>query len=429
MSFSSDSRALSVPYVLNRLVRTLADNVKYNAPPSPSSSNRQDDNASPDADNMSGNGDPSKSSAWANKFKLWGKKTDGYEHPAELAPEPITDAPEAEAIALRIQALVDSLPTPGTKPDKRISKPPKPIPPTRDSKGRCIPPPGSTPIKDNKLIALLSSPPVMNGEEEGRSSVWSVLETIHHRTHPPKGDDGGEGGDEDEEEDDRSLMLYAPLVPTKDSKLEVAATATLLPEGAATTEGGGPPPAGWWPWGPSKKPAPGKKVRVKGKKVWVPSTTSLSVQTMWWGYKLYLPPPVLDILNDRQLEATKRAAMITTALKWIVDNIPTAMIPLPLQPALLVIQRIVPFIGYIGGFIAWSWSTIKSYDEGLGVILTATWILPVALIPGTWRASDVPSAEPDPPASDPPASEPTPTDPPPTTTPAANAKSKTKARR
>lgn len=126
----------------------------------------------------------------------------------------------------------------------------------------------------------------MNGEEEGRSSVWSVLETIHHRTHPPKEDDGGEGGGEDEEEDDRSLMLYAPLVPTKDSKLEVAVTATLLPEGAAAAEGGGPPPAGWWPWGPSKKPAPGKKVRVKGKKVWVPSTTSLSVQTMWWGYKL-----------------------------------------------------------------------------------------------------------------------------------------------
>lgn len=78
MSFSSDSRALSVPYVLNRLVRTLADNVKYNAPPpSSSSSSRQDDNGSPDTDGMSGNGDPSKSSAWANKFKVWGKKTDG----------------------------------------------------------------------------------------------------------------------------------------------------------------------------------------------------------------------------------------------------------------------------------------------------------------------------------------------------------------
>lgn len=302
MSFSSDSRALSVPYVLNRLVRTLADNVKYNAPPpSTSASSGQDYNDSSDADSMPRNSDASKSSAWANKFKMWGKKTDGCrcsylhknkrtnnlwldDHATELVPEPITDAPEAEAIALRIQALVDSLPVPGTKPDKRISKPPKPIPPTRDSKGRCIPPPGSTPIKDNKLIALLSSPPVMNGEEEGRNSVWSVLETIHHRAHPPKGDDGGEGGDEDEDEDDRSLMLYAPLVPTKDSKLEVAATATLLPEGAATAGGGSPPPAGWWPW-QSKKPAPGK-VRVKGKKVWVPSTTSLSVQTMWWGYKL-----------------------------------------------------------------------------------------------------------------------------------------------
>jgi hypothetical protein len=80
-----------------------------------------------------------------------------------------------------------------------------------------------------------------------------------------------------------------------------------------------------------------------------------------------------------------------------------------LQPAVLILQTIVPFVGYIGAFIAWSWSAIKDFDKGSllsaqrmflaeltktntgnGVTLTATWLLPVALIPGTWEIEDVP---------------------------------------
>lgn len=39
------------------------------------------------------------------------------------------------------------------------------------------------------------------------------------------------------------------------------------------------------------------------------------------------------------------------------------------------------FAGFIAQSISWSWEQIKSYDKGQGVILSATWALPVALIP------------------------------------------------
>ena len=67
------------------------------------------------------------------------------------------------------------------------------------------------------------------------------------------------------------------------------------------------------------------ELKMKKKVVWAPSRTKLSLQTMWWGYKMsvgfqtrrfsglliippsYLPPPVLEVLDDTQLVVAKRA--------------------------------------------------------------------------------------------------------------------------
>jgi len=135
-------------------------------------------------------------------------------------------------------------------------------------------------------------------------------------------------------------------------------------------------------------------------RVWLPSPTKISIQAMWWGFRIYLPPPVLDALNDKQLEAAKRAAMITAALKWLLDHLPISVMPPQLRTSMNFLRRLVPYLGYIGGFIAWSWSAVKVFDKGYGVVLTATWLLPIALIPGTWEATDFPSlqAEPQTPA-------------------------------
>jgi len=72
----------------------------------------------------------------------------------------------------------------------------------------------------------------------------------------------------------------------------------------------------------------------------------------------------MDILSDQTLEAAKRASLIATALAWFFNNLPIDMFPLQVRPALLLMQRIVPYLGYIATFISWSWGTVKSYDVG-----------------------------------------------------------------
>ncbi|KAF8802676.1 hypothetical protein BYT27DRAFT_7111852, partial [Phlegmacium glaucopus] len=51
-----------------------------------------------------------------------------------------------------------------------------------------------------------------------------------------------------------------------------------------------------------------------------------------------------------------------------------------------------PLLGYIGSFISWSWSTIRSYDVGYSGTLTSTCVLAVALIPGAWYERDFPKS-------------------------------------
>jgi len=133
----------------------------------------------------------------------------------------------------------------------------------------------------------------------------------------------------------------------------------------------------------------GRKV-VKTRTRWVPSPDKISFQATWWGYRLYLPPPVLDVLNNKRLEAAKRAAILTTALQWLLGHVPLTVVPPQFRVGLLIARRLVPYLGYVGGFVAWSWGAMKSFDKGHGIVLTATWLLPVALIPGSWEPNEAP---------------------------------------
>ncbi|KAL0950764.1 hypothetical protein HGRIS_007532 [Hohenbuehelia grisea] len=449
MSFSSDRRAVSASYVLDRLVQTLVlnftassttpgatdshtanTNHAYGASINPINTDGFQESAGlarhrqaahqgetkPDGPKPSNQSTAfSSSTTRMNPLgRLLGQTADPYlPGPPPEDSAVLDEPPEPDFLARKIQALIDSLPPVHPPDGKQVIKPPKPVPPTRDEDGRPVPPPGSTPIKDEKLIQFLSSSKVMNGDAEGsRQSVWSVLQKMHHTRSG--GPSAGDGGKKRDQEEDPSIMLYAPLVPTKDSKVEVAAS-VMVPLAPAFAESEvrrkrmSLKTAGWWPWKPKKPktdPGAGEKPTER---VWIPSTTKLSVQVMWWGYKLWLPPPVLDILNNKQIEATKRAAMLATALTWVVTNIPISMVPLPLQPALLILQRIVPYVGHVALDSSFVCSMAHAYwNAGRGVILTATWILPVALIPGTWEIDSAPT---EPPAG----ADPVPTAPPPAT--------------
>ncbi|KAF9445447.1 hypothetical protein P691DRAFT_805667 [Macrolepiota fuliginosa MF-IS2] len=342
----------------------------------------------------------------------------------------VADTPTVEptSLALRIQSLIDSLPTPTRKTTVRDTPLPR-----RDENGRPIPP--ATAVKDSKLIQILSSATIMNGSRDrdrSRPSIWGILEGLgtskHKHDLPGNGpqSDPGQGHDDatDAFSDSSSIMVYSPLLPTRDSFVELAESEVFEEEEAEELVPVIPPPLPGWTWSevlPSvtswfTQPPPSpllddsgqpltprsreRRLRAQAARVWIPSKTQLSIQCMWWGYRMFLPPSALDILDDKHLEAAKRAAMITTALTWFFNNLPINSLPIALHPPLLLLQHIAPYLGYIGTFMSWSWSTIKSYDQGFGVILTATWLLPIALVPGTWFERDWP-ASPHPPGSTP----------------------------
>ncbi|KAF8951107.1 hypothetical protein BDZ97DRAFT_1889732 [Flammula alnicola] len=287
------------------------------------------------------------------------------------------DPPEATSLAKRIQSLVDSLPFPAPGQNRTIPVVKNPKPPARDADGRPIPPP--TPLPSRIPDCSLSCPvdPVFGAS----SRVSAPL-----------------------------LMDFLPQKKTLLFLVEAENPATVIfRKGKNRLPVHRGRPCGHSLYGTENHPrctrllrlfllvgqaqtARGRVVRVQTVRAWVPSNTKLSVQAMWWGYRLYLPPPVLAILSDKTLEATKRAAMITTALTWFFNHLPVDALPTPVRPAALLLQRLAPYLGYIGTFISWSWSTIKSYDIGYGVILTATWLLPIALIPGTWHERDFPTS-------------------------------------
>ncbi|CAK5264396.1 unnamed protein product, partial [Mycena citricolor] len=299
------------------------------------------------------------------------------------------DIPEPEEIAREIGSLIDALPpprelpaesAPTQKPETQLDPSGPPLPPTLTS--------------DSRLMRLLSSERVMNGSLSlGRQSVWSMLEQLKQRSSALyssaslRGKGKAKEGPEAEEHvrEDGGVMMYAPLEPTPESELELADSETVpgTPGEIKDTE-----------QVPAEEPSkvePSKSHR-KRKTVehvhWVPSTTKISVQAMWWGYRMYLPPPIMKKLDNKHLVATKRAAMITAALKWMLDKIPIAVVPPQIRPAALVLKRLAPYLGYVGVFIAWSWNSIQQSDKGDGIVLTATWLLPVALLPAPLNPQD-----------------------------------------
>jgi hypothetical protein len=344
-----------------------------------------------------------------------------------------SEPPEPDTLARKIQAMIASLPSmpsglPTSFPPFHTTPSGTPAMDSSDS-----PPISSPGLPDSKLMAFLTSFTVMNGSiDRGRESVWSVLDrlrsplTKRDGTAEPNAEEPRTGAEY--EDDNGSVMMYGPLEPTEDSEIEIARSEIVsingdgeeirtpqltfvplpsesieqvLAQSESSDRRKGKQRAGPEQVASSSRVEPEDTTAVGVSeqveyRVWLPSPTKISVQAMWWGFRIYLPPPVLDALNDKQLEAAKRAALITTALKWLLDHLPISLMPPQLRTPMTFLRRLVPYLGYIGGFIAWSWSAVKVFDKGYGIVLTATWLLPIALIPGTWEATDFPALQAEP---------------------------------
>lgn len=233
--------------------------------------------------------------------------------------------PEPTSLAWKIQSLLTSL-------SSTLASTPPPIVSSDAQNGQPNP---TAFLTDLKLISILSSPSIMNGSvSKGRQSVWSVLDRLRTSSgasaqvaHP--GDDpsaspgAATAADSTPEgrfaadDDESSVMLYAPLVPTADSEVELARSEIVslvdtvredpiaLPKVDHTADNSASRQRSWlviWPFtgGSTQAQTENETVRVVvdqqppvpkviERRVWVPSTTKISLQVMWWGYRVYVP--------------------------------------------------------------------------------------------------------------------------------------------
>jgi hypothetical protein len=287
----------------------------------------------------------------------------------KTSPEP-SELPKEPSItfARRLGALIDSLPTLPSAVTTSSSS----APPIQDEGKQGSPVP---PEMDKDLIRMLGSEEIMNGQstndkksnQKGKDApqqtrnIWNILASLKSNTVSETPSPSAV------EEEDGGVMMYAPLEPTSDSKLELAESETLLEyvDDPLTSASTSTPESNKGIDGSKDSttlPTPARNSREKHK--WVPSTTQISILATWWGYRLYLPPPIMEKLNGMSLKASARAALITTALKWVLDKIPLTLIPLQFRPAVKMLKTLSPIVSYVGVFIAWSWDRVKSLDDG-----------------------------------------------------------------
>lgn len=235
-----------------------------------------------------------------------------------------SEPPEPYTLARRIQTMIVSLPSlpSGLSTTLQPTLTGPPAIDTDDDAPPTTPPEYSIP--DSKLKTFLTSFTIMNGSvDRGRESVWSVLDRL--RSPLSKKDVVSEPNEASRpgaeyEDDNGSVMMYGPLEPTEDSEIEIARSeiVSLNGDGEEIRT-------------PQLKfvPLPSESIeqvfaqsensdRRKGKqreipeqipsssrvqsegmsagvssepetreyRVWLPSLTKISIQAMWWGFRM-----------------------------------------------------------------------------------------------------------------------------------------------
>jgi hypothetical protein len=256
--------------------------------------------------------------------------------------------PAPATLARRIRDLLPSYPADG----KAAPVPPLAAPVNADASLAEPPTPAEV---ESGLARLLRTPSVMNGSlEAGKRSVWDALERLRAprasgsaqkskaQGVPTQDSTAEQSDDDDDDDDDSSVMLYAPLVPDNNSRVELAEreivrtdanghvvrvvkTEPAQPESSIAQDSKGADLSrrqSWWPFNKNhakdeKQPATSPttqgtepppevtlseptsvtksligslKRRVSQKQrertLWVPSPDQLSFQASWWGYRL-----------------------------------------------------------------------------------------------------------------------------------------------
>lgn len=108
-----------------------------------------------------------------------------------------------------------------------------------------------------------------------------------------------------------------------------------------------------------------------------PPLDRISVLTYWWGLEVCLPEPTLQYL-DKADSISHAVINLLTALSVMNEGV----------------REILPFVRYISQFMDFEFNAIKAQDRGKGVVCSATWIMPAAMVPRSWDFPDKPSTSP-----------------------------------
>ncbi|GJJ77832.1 hypothetical protein EMPS_10191 [Entomortierella parvispora] len=98
-----------------------------------------------------------------------------------------------------------------------------------------------------------------------------------------------------------------------------------------------------------------------------PPTNVISAYTYWWGYEIYVPHKCMNKLQ----RVSNTSQIFFGFLSGAVTGIPG-------------LAALVPLSRIISAWVGFQWAVINAEDVGKGVVLSATWVLPVALAPRSW---------------------------------------------
>lgn len=113
-----------------------------------------------------------------------------------------------------------------------------------------------------------------------------------------------------------------------------------------------------------------------------PPTDRMAVFVYWWGFELTIPEPSMKYLGTAH-------SVSGAFLGFLQTMVTTGGVP-----------ELLPFVRYISSFVDMEFNAIRSQDRNAkGVIIAATWLMPLALVPRPWDYgfADAPSAPSPPP--------------------------------
>ncbi|GAA5969612.1 hypothetical protein JCM11641_008177 [Rhodosporidiobolus odoratus] len=110
-----------------------------------------------------------------------------------------------------------------------------------------------------------------------------------------------------------------------------------------------------------------------------PPMDRVSVLVWWWGFELALPPPAIKTLSS---VASVQQTFFTFLQAFVAAG--DTDCTFSAIPSRAGAPELAPLVRYISSYFDMEWSAIKAQDRGKGVVLAATWLLPVALVPRPW---------------------------------------------